>query len=315
MNISQRVLGTKNLTALAVSWLFLRRECRVIADEVAMNGFGGIGGIHATGYYRADVVGISRRWNNSVYRVDVVEVKGSRDDLRREDLAHGKWARLAEPSSGYNPWLIVSEDVKKSDLAELPARWGVLQAAGGNTTLRHLRKRSGTDIHLGRMDAAAADVIYAVGARTLSSRIPFLGPSVTAAVQALIQQTAEMDPDLVAASGFAHFEQFTPTQSLDEVRMFPVEGSFDLEGKLISNVPDKGEGLSSVVKICDFTGDLIGSALLVSLPWGYSISGSIPFACEERLLLETKDAAPVLEFTLDATGPVVQLRKSRPNLQ
>lgn len=73
------------------------------------------------GRWRVDLVGIDRQ-------VDVIEVKGTRADIMREDLAGGKWA-LPYTDLGLTPWLAVDAKVTDDLFASLPEAWGVIRVA------------------------------------------------------------------------------------------------------------------------------------------------------------------------------------------
>jgi hypothetical protein len=135
-------------TRLALAWLWHRRGCRALAEEVGVYASGRVCRV-ADGRWRVDVVGSARKpsrrrasdgWQ---WRVDVVEVKGHRADWMREARVlarepehvrsvRSKWHALAEGAGGRagapGLWLLVSHDVADADLKLLPVEWGVLRA-------------------------------------------------------------------------------------------------------------------------------------------------------------------------------------------
>lgn len=249
--------STKDLTALAFSWLFMRRRCRMMAGEV------GIGGkansLIANGHWRADVVGCAKMGN--LYRFDLVEIKGSRADARREDMASGKWELLPQGQM-FNGWLLVAHDVRPEDYAGLPPAWGVIQASEEADTARIIRRPTHGEILLSAQQAASN--LYILGYRTLNSRIPFLGPSMATATARFHEEAEEAQKQI----------------QLDEARTYPF--SAVVEGRV-------SEG---VVPIRGLDGKTIGFGALRQVGEDrWHLVGSIDYASEERLLLETLQAS------------------------
>lgn len=84
------------------------------------------------GRWRVDLVGIDRR-------VHVIEVKGTRADIKREDLTSGKWS-LPYDDLGLTPWLAVDAKITDDLFEELPDSWGVIRIA--DTRVKVIRKPS-----------------------------------------------------------------------------------------------------------------------------------------------------------------------------
>ncbi len=74
------------------------------------------------GRWRVDLVGIDRQ-------VHVIEVKGTRADIQRENLASGKWS-LPWFNLGLLPWLAVDAKITDDLFADLPLAWGVIRVSG-----------------------------------------------------------------------------------------------------------------------------------------------------------------------------------------
>ncbi len=184
-----RAQATERVTRLAFGWLWHKRKCRAIADEIGAPGVG-LGQVSASaGIYRYDLVGVARCTGVESWRFDIVEVKGTRADLRREDVGAGKWARAREPSREYNFWLAVSDEIPREDYADLPLEWGVIRCS--QTTVRIDRKPAGGgDI---RCDAPrAARGLYVLSARVAGSRLPFMGRSPLDAAMAMVREEEKL---------------------------------------------------------------------------------------------------------------------------
>lgn len=234
-----RAESTRELTVLAFSWLFVRRKCRVLADEVGLAGKANrFAGLRGVSHWRADAVGIAQIGNS--YRIDVVEVKGSRADARREDMSSGKWELL--PQGGrFNGWLLVSADCRPEDYKGLPLAWGVLQAAADASTLRMIRRpvASGMKDH-GEILLSAAEIapdLFAASYRTLASRLPYLGRSVPEAVAAFhtvedgsigdflnIDLPEPLPAQIPGAPGEVKI------LDVDDARLYPFSATVDIQG-------------------------------------------------------------------------------------
>lgn len=266
--VSKRVQSTADLTALAISWLFVRRKCRVICDEMGLGGFG-----EFTPYslWRGDVAGIARLGRD--YRFDLVEVKGSRADARREDMSRGKWELLARGKK-LNLWLLVSHDCRPEDYEGLPVQWGVLRASEDATTLRCVRRPQGDwSSAEGRLVSAseAAPGIFSAATRTLLSRLPYLGQSVSSGVLALHEQAQKVEeaPPLPPPIPVEHH--------LDEVRLY----------RTIIFTP--GLSKETVVPVLGVDGSHIGFANVEPVGEDRSkVDLSIRYDSADRLLAETK---------------------------
>ncbi len=137
-----RAEATAVHTALALAWLWHARDHRALALET------GVRGDHLVkpmdGTWRVDAIGATVkqvRRPGGIYEelcaVDVVEVKGTRADLKRENLEAGKWTSM---TTDFTCWLLVSADCRDADLASLPERWGVLRANDAATGVTVVRK-------------------------------------------------------------------------------------------------------------------------------------------------------------------------------
>lgn len=205
-----RSKGTAIVTRAAVAWLWSRRRCRVIGAEVGFDPYMRRPD-DALGAFRVDLVGIHRKKAHA-YRIDLVEVKGSRSDARREKYGRGRtvtsnrsvgwtpnhrelgskwWEAHLFAMRPWNLWLAVFEDVRDEDLAELPDGWGVLSvAADGSISSR--RKPAGKDGGSRLADPyQASEIVFRASQRSFSDRLPFMGGSVPDAVRALEQAEAK----------------------------------------------------------------------------------------------------------------------------
>ena len=111
--------------------------------------------VSGPGNARVDVVGLSELRGGRRWRVDVVEVKGTTADARREQFnlgpsvrsdrsnigqdRGGKWWRAAHLSSPQaNYWLAVDAFVDPKSYARLPGAWGLLVVDGYRVERRRL---------------------------------------------------------------------------------------------------------------------------------------------------------------------------------
>lgn len=123
-----RSQGTARVTAATASWLWAQGS-RAIAPEVGLHA---VRGLCAPwdGRWRVDLVAATPR-HGARERIDVIEVKGSSADLRREDLDAGKWM-LRYDRMGLTPWLAVSSRVDRDLWSGLNPLWGVVSCDGFN---------------------------------------------------------------------------------------------------------------------------------------------------------------------------------------
>lgn len=125
-----RAEGTARVTADVASWLWSRGS-RCLVPEVGLHPVRGLCQPW-DGRWRVDMVATVPR--HGAERVDVIEVKGSADDLRREDLGTGKWV-LRYDRMGLTPWLALSHTVSRSLWQDLNEAWGVIVVEPRRTTV------------------------------------------------------------------------------------------------------------------------------------------------------------------------------------
>lgn len=126
MTTESRSEATARVTAGVASWLW-GQGARALVPEV---------GLHPTrglcapwdGRWRVDLVSATPR-HGARERIDVIEVKGTVADLRRESLTDGKWVMRLD-RIGLTPWLAVSSDIGRDYWRELPPMWGVVSCHG-----------------------------------------------------------------------------------------------------------------------------------------------------------------------------------------
>ncbi len=306
MTTKSRAESTRELTILAFSWLFMRRRCRAMADEVGLGGLANHLAPFGSSHWRADVAGIARIGNQ--YRIDVVEVKGSRADARRENMSEGKWELL--PQGGrLNGWLLVTEDMRPEDYAGLPSQWGVLQATANNTVIRTIRKPRGTkgfsnpgEIMLDPGDAAPD--IFTLSYRTLTSRLPFLGHSTGDAVAKLSKIDNLTSPEsylgwdepveplpAVIPGGIPNAQVL----DLNEARTYPITSFINIPDM----APDALINEGALVPIRGLDKKIIGYGSVRSVPGGFLLEGSIEYSSGERLLLETAQGRPASSMSAE----------------
>lgn len=105
--------ATARVTCACAAWLW-RRGSRLIAPEVGLTRSGGFLEKPWGSFYRVD---LAASLGNQTH---VIEVKGTKADLVREDLGQGKW-RLFYPH--LTVWLALGFDYEP----ELDERWGILR--------------------------------------------------------------------------------------------------------------------------------------------------------------------------------------------
>lgn len=119
--------GTARVTCAVASWLWgLGSRCLV--TEVGLSPNRGLG-TPWQGRWRVDLAAVVPVYDGHYERFDVIEVKGSAADLRREDLGKGKW-QICYQALGLTPWLAVADTVPEKDYDQLPGDWGLLTVKG-----------------------------------------------------------------------------------------------------------------------------------------------------------------------------------------
>lgn len=116
--MSTRTDATARVTALVAAWLWRQRNARAIALEVGLCPVQGLVA-PARGRWRVDIAAVTVE--DSAEGVHIVEVKGTPEDLAREDLAVGKW-KLDYAEKRMHPWLAVDASMR----AVAPPGWGLL---------------------------------------------------------------------------------------------------------------------------------------------------------------------------------------------
>lgn len=289
--------STEALTALAFCWLWSRRGCRVMADEV------GVGGVcrflcpSTEGLFRADVIGCVKKERS--YRIDLVEVKGSRADARREDMSRGKWELLPQ-GQRLTGWLLMSHDVRDEDIVGLPTAWGLLRASEDGTVVSVIRRAKEHWIP----ETEAARDLYVLAARTLGSRLPWMGRNQAESLTALhmAADTPQWTPE-----EFLGIDSPVPDPlplqvpgGVPPTRVLDIDHArtFAVHGRLESMADDRG---SALIAIRGVDGSVIGYASArPTVGGGYSFEGAIDYETPERLLLETGEGRPAA--TASASG-------------
>jgi hypothetical protein len=186
MSAESRAEATARVTRLAFGWLWHKRKCRVIADEIGApyHGHGLLKPMD--GGYRYDLAGAARMGGTvEPWRFDVVEVKGTSADARREDMGKGKWMQAALGERPFNYWLIVDELVKAEDYEGLPPVWGVVRCRNHAVVLER-KPAGGGDIRVDHERAARA--LFALAYRTTTSGLPFMGKSPLDAARLMVAE-------------------------------------------------------------------------------------------------------------------------------
>lgn len=297
MGMSRRE-STEALTALAFSWLWARRGCRVMADEVGVTGLCRFLCPSTEGLWRADAVGCTKK--DRSYRLDLIEVKGSRADARREDMSRGKWEMLPE-SRRLTGWLLMSHDVKDEDIIGLPVSWGLLRASEDGTVVSTVRKAQEHWLP----EAEMARDLHVLAVRTLGSRLPWMGRTQAESLAALhvAAETPRWTPE-----EFVGIDSPLPDPLPDHIpggipltRVLDVDHArtFPVHGRLESMVAGKGSALIAIRGVDG--GSIIGYASVrPTVGGGYSFEGAIDYETPERLLLETGEGRPAV--TASASG-------------
>jgi hypothetical protein len=234
--------------------------------------------------FRADAVGCAKKGNQ--YRIDIVEVKGSRADARREDMSAGKWELLPQ-SKRLTGWLLVSHDVRDEDIKGLPAAWGLLRASEDGVVAKVVRM---AHEHWLSDTEVARDLFY-LASRTLGSSLPWMGRSLPEATAKLHEASEvprpspeafmgidEEPPDPLPAQIPGALPANVRVMDIDQARTFPVQG--------IVYGPE-GDENSRLVPIRGIEGMIVGYAGVRSVANNLVFEGSIDYETPERLLLET----------------------------
>ena len=111
--------ATARVTCSVAAWLW-RERSRVLAQEVGL-GRGRPRLCAPWGAaYRVDLAAVVS------HKTYVVEVKGTRADIVREDLGAGKWT-MAYADHGLMPWLAFDARIDPRLYSQLPETWGLLR--------------------------------------------------------------------------------------------------------------------------------------------------------------------------------------------
>jgi len=161
--LSARTDATARVTALTAAWFWRQRRSRALATEVGLCPVRGLVA-PAQGRWRVDLAAVTVE--DSAEGVHVVEVKGTAEDLAREDLALGKW-QLDYAAYQLHPWLAVDVSMKASP----PRGWGLL-VVGENVVVAKKPTDVTTDYHqpndhVTRAYRAIAEVVTAQRLPTL----------------------------------------------------------------------------------------------------------------------------------------------------
>jgi hypothetical protein len=159
---SKRRDGTRLVTHAIGHWLW-RKGARAIAWEVGLHKSQGLT-CPWHGHWRVDLAACVG--SESIH---VVEVKGSKEDLSRENLGSGKW-QVDFPALGITPWLAVVEGLESALSA--PVGWGVLSVSPDGL-VREIRsqktKARPSELDFFRANSALAQVLTAQYMPTLFS--------------------------------------------------------------------------------------------------------------------------------------------------
>jgi hypothetical protein len=199
MSAESRADATLRVTRLAFGWLWHKRKCRVIADEIG-GPYRGHGLLKPMdGGYRYDLAGAARMPGTvEPWRFDVVEVKGTPADARREDMSQGKWAEAARGERPFNYWLIVDDVVKAVDYEGLPDVWGVVRCRDHSVIVER-KPAGGGDIRLGHDHAARA--LFALAYRTTTAGLPFMGKSPLDAARLMVAEEERLMKEFANVQG------------------------------------------------------------------------------------------------------------------
>lgn len=295
-----RAESTRALTALAFSWLWVRRDCRAMADEVGVTSLCSRLCAPLDGIFRADAVGCAKKGNQ--YRIDIVEVKGSRADARREDMSAGKWELLPQ-GKRLTGWLLVSHDVRDEDIKGLPTAWGLLRASEDGAVVNVVRKAQEHWLS----DAEVTRDLFFLASRTLGSSLPWMGRSLPESVAKLHEasETPKCSPE-----AFVGVDEELPdplpvqipgalpanvkVMDVDQARTFAVRG--------VVNGEAGGDG--KLVPIRGIEGLVVGYASVRPVANGLVFDGSIDYETPERLLLETGQGRLSAELTANGIAIV-----------
>jgi len=300
MTKMSRAESTRALTALAFSWLWVKRECRVMAEEVGVTSLCSRLCAPLDCIFRADAVGCTKKGNQ--YRIDIIEVKGSRADARREDMSAGKWELLPQ-GRRLTGWLLVSHDVRDEDIKGLPLAWGLLRASEDGAVVNVMRK---AQEHWLPDNEVARDLFF-LASRTLGSGLPWMGrtlPECVAKLHAASEAPKcspeafvgvdEEPPDPLPAQIPGALPANVKVIDIDQARTFAVRGVVNGETR------DNGK----LVPIRGIEGAVVGYASVRPVVNGLVFDGSIDYETPERLLLETGQGRLSAELTANGIAIV-----------
>ena len=115
--MGERTDSTSRVTAAAAAWLW-DLGSRIIAAEVGLTR-GSLRLVEPWGaWYRVDLAAILGSATH------IIEVKGTRADIAREDLGAGKWAL---PYNDLRPWLAFDAKITADLYQALDGRWGLMR--------------------------------------------------------------------------------------------------------------------------------------------------------------------------------------------
>ena len=109
--------ATARVTCACAAWLW-RQGSRIIASEVGLTR-GSLRLIEPWGaWYRVD---LAASLGSATH---IIEVKGTRADIAREDLGAGKWALAYD---NLTPWLAFDDKITPDLYQSLDERWGLMR--------------------------------------------------------------------------------------------------------------------------------------------------------------------------------------------
>lgn len=130
------------MTSAVAAWLW-RRGARALAPEVGLDPVAGLTTPQAA-RWRCDLA--ATVVVKAVESVHVVEVKGTREDLEREDLSAGKW--LCDwHKHAINPWIAVDDRIGAGSYRDLGPHWGVLVVSGHRVNVVRRPPEASGDYH------------------------------------------------------------------------------------------------------------------------------------------------------------------------
>jgi len=153
-----RFEATYRVTAATASWAWCRGS-RTIVPEVGLHRARGLCAPN-DGRWRLDLVTVVPRHGVSEC-FDVIEVKGTRADIGREDLGTGKWI-LRYDRMGLTPWLAIDAKIDDKMFEALHPMWGVMRVSGYSPkVIRQPQDPVWHDIRQSNDDATASHRVLA----------------------------------------------------------------------------------------------------------------------------------------------------------